>query len=188
MYKLLTAIVFAFAFMACQGDNSQDQSMQQDPMQQDPMQQENPMQQEEPTAQTEVSDEELETFLDVSSELQEIQMGSQQEMIAVVEDAGLSVEKYNTISEAEQMGQSTDELEDVSEEDLENYIEASTQIAEMEEELEPEFEQIITENGMDMDRFQEINMALQQDPALQQRIQEMMQSNMQQQAPQTEEN
>lgn len=182
MYKLLTAIVFAFAFMACQGDSSQDQSMQQDPMQQ-----ENPMQQE-PTAQTEVSDEELETFLDVSSELQEIQMGSQQEMIAVVEDEGLTVEKYNAIAEAEQMGQPTDELEDVSSEDLEKYVQASTQIAEMEEELEPEFEQIIEENGMEMDRFQEINMALQQDPALQQRIQEMMQSSMQQQAPQTEEN
>lgn len=184
MYKLLTAIIIAFAFMACQGDGTQDQMSQDPSMQQD---MENPMQQE-PTAQTEVSDEELENFLEVSSELQEIQMGSQQEMIAVVEEEGLTVEKYNTIAEAEQMGQPTDELEDISSEDLENYVEASTQIAEMEEELEPQLEEIITENGMEMDRFQEINRALQQDPALQQRIQQMMQNSMQQQAPQTEQN
>lgn len=181
MYKLFVAIVFAFAFIACEGDGSDDQ-MSQDQS----MQQENPMQQE-PTAQIEVSDDELENFLEVSSELQEVQMGSQQEMITVVEDEGLTVDVYNVIAEAEQTGQSTDDLE-VSSEDLENYERASEQIAEMEQELEPELEAIIEENGMEMDRFQEINMALQQDPALQQRIQQMMQGNMQQQAPQTEQN
>ncbi len=178
MYRFITAIVFAFAFMACQSDGTQDQ-MSQDP----PMQQENPMQ--EPTAQTEVSDEELESFLEVSYELREVQMESQQEMIAVVEDEGLSVEVYNLIAEAEQTGQPIDELE-VSSDDLDNYSRASAQIAEMELELEPELERVITENGMEMVRFQEINIALQQDPVLQQRIQQMMQSSMQQQAPQTE--
>lgn len=171
MYKLLTTIVFAIAFMACQGNSSQDQMSQDPSMQQDPMQQ--------PTAQTEVSDEELETFLELSSELRDVQMESQQKMIAVVEDEGLSVEIYNIIAEAEQTGQSTDDIE-VSSDDLDNYERASAQIAEMERELEPEFENIISENGMDMDRFQQINMALQQDPILQQRIQQMMQSSMQQ--------
>ncbi|MEX0662312.1 MAG: DUF4168 domain-containing protein [Balneolaceae bacterium] len=188
MYKLFVAIVFAFAFMACQGDGAEDQMSQNPSMQQDP-QQENPMQQQEPATQIEVSDEELENFVDVSSELQEVQMGSQQEMIAVVEEEGLSVEVYNMIAEAEQTGQSTDDLE-VSSEDLENYERASEQIAEMEQEIEPELEQIIEENGMEMDRFQEINMALQQDPELQQRIQQMMQGSgtMQQQTPPTEQN
>jgi len=177
MYKLLTAIVFAFAFMACQGDSAQDQTMEQDPMQQQQPQQQ-------PT--TEVSDEELQDFLEVSSELQEVQMGSQQEMITVVEEEGLSVDKYNQIAQAEQAGQSTDEL-DVSSDDLDNYERASQQIAEMEQELEPQLESIIASHGMDMDRFQEINMALQQDPVLQERIQQMMQSEMQQQPAQPDE-
>ncbi|WP_158551495.1 DUF4168 domain-containing protein [Rhodohalobacter sp. SW132] len=170
--KYFSLLVLALSFIACQSDSTpeqsaSDQSMQQDQMQQDPMQQQ-------PTAQTDVSDEELEQFAEISSELQGVQMESQQEMITIVEDEDLTLEVYNQIAESRHMGQSDEDL-NVSSEDMEKYERASEGIAAVELEVEEEMEERIENHDMSLDRFREINVALQQDPELQQRIQQIMQ-------------
>lgn len=133
--------------------------------------------------QIEVSDEELQVFVDASMNAQTVQAQSQQEMVAIVDDEGIDVQTYNEIMQAQQMGQSTDEL-DVSAEDMEKFETAFEKIEEIEQEMEADLTEAIEDEGMDMDRFQEINMAVQQDPELQQRVQQMIQEAQMQQGQQ----
>jgi hypothetical protein len=184
MLKYLFIPALAFSLIACNGDSDEMMSDQYPPEQpeqsmEDPM---NPQQQ----TDTDISDEELERFLEVSSTVQQIQMEAQLEMVEKVEEEGLDVETYNQIAEARHMGQSDDEL-NVSDEQLAAFDRASENVEEMERDMESELTQAVEEEGMDMERFMVINMSLQQDPALQQRVQEMQEPQMQQdQQPQPE--
>lgn len=133
--------------------------------------------------QIEVSDEELELFIDASMNAQSVQMESQQEMISIVDEEGIEVSTYNEIMQAQQMGQPLEDL-GVTESDIEKFESAHEQIQEVEVRMEREIAQAVEEEGMEMERFQEINMAIQQDPELQQRAQQMIQEIQMQQQPQ----
>lgn len=166
--------------IACESDPPPQDPAQQ---QQQPMDEEMPGQMQQPTVDTDVSDEELEQFLDASAKAQEVQMGFQQQMIDIVEGEGIDVETYIQIAEGIQMGQAEEDI-DVSESDMEKFRSASASIEEVGQEMDAQLAEAIEEEGMSMDRFQEINMAIQQDPELQQRIQEKMGApQMQQQQP-----
>jgi hypothetical protein len=170
MLKYLSVLIIAFTFLACQSDPpSQDPAQQP----QQPMDEQMQGQMQQPTIDTEVSDEELDQFLDASARAQEVQMGFQQQMISIVEEEGIEVETYVQIAEGLQMGQSEEDL-NVSDEDMEKFNRASASIEEVGQEMDNELETVIEEEGMSIERFQEINMAIQQDPSLQQRIQEKM--------------
>jgi hypothetical protein len=182
-FKYLSVIALALSMLACQSEQSEQGEAMTD---QAPQDQQGEMQgqfNQQAAPQVEVTDEELEEFVNVSTVAQEIQMEAQTDMITVVEDEGLDVETYNVIAEARYNGQSDEEL-DVSADDLEKFESASDRIGEMEQELDEKMTEAIEEEGMDMERFMELNMALQQDPELQQRVQQMMmdsQMNQQQQ-------
>lgn len=133
--------------------------------------------------QIEVSDEELELFIDASMNAQSVQMQSQQEMIAIVDEEGIEVSTYNEIIQAQQMGQSLEDI-GVTASDIEKFESAQEQIQEIEVRMERDLAQAVEEEGMEMERFQEINMAIQQDPELQQRAQQMIQEVQMQQQPQ----
>ncbi len=122
----------------------------------------------------EVSDDELQVFVDASMKAQQIQTESQMEMIGIVEDKGLNVETYNEIIQGMQMGQSPEEM-DVSAEDVERFEEASELIGEIEQQMETELIAAIEEEGMPLDRYQEVFVAIQQDQELQQKMQRMIQ-------------
>lgn len=174
MLKYILSVAIAFTMLAC----GSDQETGQNPGDQQAQQQFQP----DRSAQNiEISDEELQKFTDVSMIAQEIQRSSQQEMLAIVEEEGLDVQTYNVIAEARFNEQSDDSI-DVSSEDLEKFNTASEKVGEIQQEVESEMIQAIEAEGMGMDRFMEINMALQQDQELQQRVQQMMMQNMQQQA------
>lgn len=177
MLKYILTALLAFTMLACGSDedttnqeanqNSSDQQTEQfQPNQQ-------------AAADVEVSEEELEKFAEVTMVAQQIQQESQQEMIALVEEEGLDVQTYNTIAEARFGEQDESEL-DVSEEDIQKFDAASSEIESMQAGVEQEMTEAIEAEGMDMDRFMQINRAMQQDQELQQRMQEMMMQNMQQ--------
>jgi len=175
MIKYLSLIALSLGLLACQSE--QDQTMtEQAP--QDNL--EGQFEQQTPP-EIEVSDDELETFVEISGVAQQVQMEAQSEMVSVVEDEDLSVETYNVIAESRYNDQPDDQL-DVTREELDKFEAASERIGEMERELDQAVAQAVKQEGMSMDRFMQINMALQQDSSLQQRIQQMMMdSQMQQQ-------
>jgi hypothetical protein len=171
MLKYFTAFVLALALMACQSDQGDPMTQQSPQDQQAPMDEQ--FQPQQPTAAADVSDEELNQFITVSSAVQGVQMEAQIQMVAIVEEEGLEVDVYNQIAEARFSGHDEGELE-VSSEDMEKFDRAADAISEIELEVESEMTEAIEAEGMERERFMEINMALQQDPELQQRIQQMM--------------
>lgn len=130
--------------------------------------------QQSPQPQIELSDEELRLFMDSAMLAQALQMESQQKMVEVVDDEGFEIEKFNEIIQAQQMGQSVDEL-DITAEEKSSFESAMVKIQEIEVEMGEQITDAVEENGMEMDRFQQINMAISQDPELQQRAQQMIQ-------------
>lgn len=152
---------------------SEQQGQEQDQMQEQFQQQ--------PSIEVDVTDEELREFVNVSMVAQEIQMGAQTDMVDVVEQEGLDVETYNLIAES-RYNEQPDENLDVSDEEIEKYESASAAVSELERELDQEMTEAIEDEGMSRERFMELNMALQQDPELQERVQQiMMESQMEQQ-------
>lgn len=122
----------------------------------------------------EVSDEELVTFIDASMKAHNVQMKSEEEMIGILDDEGLSVEAFNEIMQSVQMGEVLEDL-DITLDEMEQFENASEKIEKVQEKMNIELVKAIENEGLDMMRFQEINMAIQQDPELQQRAQELLQ-------------
>jgi len=175
MIKYLSLIALSLGLLACQSE--QDQTM----TEQAPQDNLKGQFEQQTPPEIEVSDDELETFVEISGVAQQVQMEAQSEMVSVVEDEDLSVETYNVIAESRYNDQPDDQL-DVTREELDKFEAASERIGEMERELDQAVAQAVEQEGMSMDRFMQINMALQQDSSLQQRIQQMMMdSQMQQQ-------
>ncbi|MEX2641215.1 MAG: DUF4168 domain-containing protein [Balneolales bacterium] len=162
VFTLLFAMTFALAAQA---------QFQQEAPQQEPI---------------EVSDGELDTFVEGLVKAQEVQNDSQMKMIELVEDDGLGVEKFNEIHEAMtiamQSGEEEPEVE-ASSEEMESYHELSSRIEEISMEADEEITSAIEDEGMEMPRFQEILAAVQTDPELQQQIQQKMQPQGQQPQP-----
>lgn len=165
-FTLLFSLLIAFAFTACQEETAEQSETAQDMMNEDPFQQQQ-------SVDIEISDEELDEFLTVVMQAQEIQMGSQQEMITIVEDHGLDVLTYNRIAQGLESGQSAEDLE-ISDSDMESFQTATTAIEEIQVGIDEQVEVIADSEGMEMDRLEQINMAMQQDPELQQRAQQRM--------------
>lgn len=135
-----------------------------------------------PAPDVNLSESELETFTDAIVSAQEVQMKSQQGMMNIIEDEGLNVDTYNKIAQATQRGQSPEQA-GVSEEDIKKYKSVNEDIKKAQSKADQKMSKAIEDAGMEMERFQKINRAIQQDSELQKRVmQKMQESQMEQQA------
>jgi hypothetical protein len=116
--------------------------------------------------QTEYTDEELITFIQVAREIMPLQEESQMRMIEEIENEGLSIERFNMILEAHSMGQDID----YTEEEHEAFHNALDGIQDVQEEYEEKIFDVIRDEGMSPDRYQAILADYQQDPELQRRV------------------
>ncbi|MFH5833699.1 DUF4168 domain-containing protein [Halalkalibaculum sp. DA3122] len=134
------------------------------------------MQQQAP--EVDLSDEEVGTFADAIMNAQQIQMKAQQQMVGIIKEEGLDVETYQQIAKSTQMGESPEES-GASQEDIEKFESASEAMQEAQKEIQNQIASAVEETGMEMQRFQEINRAVQQDPELQKQIRSKLQERMQ---------
>lgn len=130
-----------------------------------------------------VSDDELEQFVEAFMAASQIQQEAQMEMMEAIEDEGMSVEKYNEIVEGQQMGQQQEDMEEVSEEDMELFESLQETLEVIQAEVEDDIIEAIEDTGMDMERFQEIEMAARTDEEIQQKLQQLIQEQQQQMGP-----
>lgn len=167
--KYIPALILIFTLIGCQ-----DESPPKEAPQQDQPQQQLPNQMQQPSADIDVSEDELSIFTNAVVAAQKVQMKAQQKMVEAIKDEGMDVETYSQIAQATQRGQSTDQL-DVSDENLQKFKSVSDDLMDIQKQAGEKMSEVIEEEGMQMDRFQKINMAVQQDRELQQRIQQKMQ-------------
>lgn len=120
--------------------------------------------------QIEVSDAELNKFAQVYQGIQVANQEIQKEMMGVIEEEDLEVPTFNEIHMAKMENQEVD----ASPEDLEKYEEAVEKIEVLQVGFQERLEGLIVEEGLTVDRYQQIATALQADQELQQRLQEIL--------------
>ncbi len=118
------------------------------------------------------SDEALQQFANAVVQVISIQQQGQNEMIEAIEEHDMNVQRFNEINmQAQQMP-----LEDVeaTDEEIENFQKANEAVEQVQIELEDVLIGTIEEEGLSIDKYEEIMAEYQQNPELQQRVQELM--------------
>ncbi|MFP4133631.1 MAG: DUF4168 domain-containing protein [Halothece sp.] len=173
MKKLSIFVAGSIASIFMLGSTLEAQAQQQQQQQQQaPDQQQMPATPE--GSSIDVDQEELERFADAFRVVQRIQEESRQEMAEAIEQEGLTIEEYNQMFRQQQQPEA--EESEMSSEKQEQFQQADNRISEIEEEAQNEIESAITDKGMEMQRFEEIWVSIQQDPELQQEVQEILQN------------
>jgi len=126
----------------------------------------------------EVSDEELETFIKISGELQGMQMEMRQKMGQIVKDNGMKMQRFQEIARGKQQGQDVE----TSEEEEKAYSKIQQEMQQENKKLQKKMQKALDDHSMDRKRFMNISKALRQDKELQNRFQKVQQQ--QQQRPQ----
>lgn len=118
----------------------------------------------------EVTDEELEKFVDIQQMIQEKNSEMQPKMMSTIEENGFETQRYIELNQAEEMGQEMD----ADEEEVARYQKTKQTIMELQKEANETIVEGIEEKGLTVERYQQINMAIQQDPDLQEKMRDMM--------------
>lgn len=115
-----------------------------------------------------VSEEELANFVTLAKQVETIGTEAEEEMLAVLDKTGMSVERFNQLQQAEGQQQ----LQQVAQgEELSTYTTSMEQIQEIQNRIDAEVEAKADDLGFTEDRFQQISMALRTDAQLMQRFQ-----------------
>lgn len=119
------------------------------------------------------SDADLQQFADASARLMTVQQEGEKAMMGILEEEKLSVEKFNQMAQAHQQ-QKLAEVEATPEE-MAAFNNAAQRMMEMQPTLQQDLEAAIQQDGMTLEKFEQIMMAYRQDQAVQQRIDLLMQ-------------
>ena len=122
-------------------------------------------------ATTDVSDEELKQFASALQQMQMMNQMAQQRMVAAVQDAGLEVERFSAIRQAQE---APDQTTDATEDELAKVDAAVAELEKIQEETNTQMVAKIEAAGLIEARYQEIGQALQNSQALQAKFQELM--------------
>lgn len=151
----IAGILFFFALMSAAPAFAQNQAM--------------PQQQQE---KIEVSDAELQKFAQAYQQMRLVNQEAQQKMLKVVQDEGFEVQRFNEIHQASMDPNKEVEMTD---EEKAKHEETVKKIEAMQPEFQTKMEEVITSSGLSLERYQQLAMALQTDPQLQQRLRDVMQ-------------
>lgn len=119
-----------------------------------------------------VSDDELSKFAQAYQGIMVVNQEAQQKMLATVEEEGFDVQRFNEIHQA---SLDPNQEVEVTAEEEEKHKKTVEKIQGMQEEFQSQMEQVIEKQGLTVERYEQVAMALQTDTELQQRLQQMMQ-------------
>ncbi len=118
------------------------------------------------------SDEEYEQFVDINVKLIPMQMEIEDKMVAIVEDTGLEVNRFQELMQAQQQGNIMDASEDP--EEIAKFNEAGQEVMKVQQESQQKLQKHITDNDMDLQKFQEMSIAYQQSPKVKEKVDALM--------------
>ena len=122
-------------------------------------------------SQEKVTSAELSKFADALTEVQSVNQNAQQQMVKIITDGGLDVNRFNTIQKAKMNPETAVTATD---EELAMHTAIVAKLKAMQPELENKMKSIIKRHGLTFDRYKEVAMALQNDKSLQQKFQGIM--------------
>lgn len=122
-------------------------------------------------AQQDISDADMELFASAFQEVQSVNQQVQNEMVGAIQEEGLDIQQFNQIQQATQAG---GEETDISEEDMKKYQKSIEAIQKVQQEAQAKMQKAVEESGLDMQKYQQIMRAVQEDPEIQAKLQEML--------------
>ncbi|MEX0769628.1 MAG: DUF4168 domain-containing protein [Balneolaceae bacterium] len=132
-----------------------------------------PQQQPDVPSPDEISDEELIRFAETSDNIQPIQQKAQGEIEQVVEEEGMSFDRFRQVMMAMQNPQMQDQM-DISSDEEETIQAVQPKLMEIQMEAEKEIVSEIENRGLNVERYQAIFYSLQQHSELMERLEGLM--------------
>ncbi|GAA4798080.1 hypothetical protein GCM10023231_28420 [Olivibacter ginsenosidimutans] len=115
---------------------------------------------------------ELDRFLNANQKINAIQTEAQGEMVKIIEKEGMTVEKFNTMAQAQQTQDSTASKQDPK--DIEAFQKVAQQINGMQQGLEGKMTKAVEEEGLNVETYVQIAQAYQQSPKVKNTLDEKM--------------
>lgn len=149
------------------------QHQQQRQQQQQQQQQRMQMPQQGQAPDVDVSDAEFKKFANAFQDVQTINQESQKKMKSKIEENGMDATRFTEIQRAQQ---NPNQSADVSPEEKKKMSKISGELQQIQKDSEKKMRAKIKEAGLTAKRYQEIAMALRQDPEMQQKLKSIMSS------------
>lgn len=121
---------------------------------------------------TDFTDKELKQFIEANTRLMSVQQESEKAMLAILNEEKLSIEKFNTMAMAHQQ-QKLNEVGATAEE-MAAFNKAAERMMELQPAMQKQAETAIAKGGMKLELYEQIMLAYQQNPAVQEKINKMM--------------
>lgn len=112
--------------------------------------------------------------MDINKKLAPHQQQGEAKMIKAIEDQGMEAERFGEIMTARQMNDSTNA--GATEEELQKVEAAAQDIMGIQQELQQEMTQVIMDEGMEIQEFQDIILAYQYSPKIQQKVNDLLEA------------
>lgn len=126
-------------------------------------------------ASSEVTPEELAKFAEAFKQLRAIEMEAEQRMAQAVQEEGLTPQRFVEIGQSQQ-GEAPASAAGVSAEEQQQFEKALVKVREILQNTQERKYQAVQSQGLEVERFQEIIAAVQQNPQLKQQVQQMLQN------------
>ncbi|MEL7036628.1 MAG: DUF4168 domain-containing protein [Cyanobacteria bacterium J06592_8] len=126
-------------------------------------------------ASSEVTTEELRKFAEAYKELRAIDAEAEQRMAQIVEQHGLTPQRFVEIGRSQE-GENSDSSVQVSPQEQEKFDQALVKVREVLQDTESRKYEAVQSQGLGVERFKEIIAALQQSPELQEQVKQMLQN------------
>jgi len=124
-----------------------------------------------------LTEQEIQSFANAFEAVQAIQEESREKMTQVIEEQGLTIEQYNEFfREKQQSGSPNSEESQLSQEQQQKFEQADDRINQIEQQAQGQIEEAITNEGLEVERFEKIWMEVRKNPELQQKVQDRLQS------------
>jgi hypothetical protein len=120
-------------------------------------------------ADSDVSDDDVERFVNALGKIQDIQEDSYQQAVAAVEAEGLSEEAFTRILAAQQNPMAEGST-DISDDEIQKLERASGQINSIQEQAQQDIQSAIEAEGFALEEFDQVQATIQQDPTLMQDV------------------
>jgi hypothetical protein len=127
--------------------------------------------------QAEISDAELQRFANVIPKLQEVERSAQQQLSRAIADAGISQQRFSELYSAQQppsAGQPAATANAATPEERESFNQVLSQIQTINQQVQSQKVNILQSEGLQPQQFNRILAAVQQDPELQQQVQQLI--------------
>lgn len=121
----------------------------------------------------EVNDAELTKFAEAFQKMRAANQEAQMKMMQIIKDNGMELQRFNTIHQAQQ---NPDKEVDMTSDEEKNYKAIVAEFQALQPTFQKKMQDIVSESGLSMERYQQLAMALRSDQELQQRLKKKIQS------------